>query len=395
MVSVKHPARGWAALVVAASLAGPSCRRSEASSTPLGVVHEVQERRPIVEAPPARRAPDTVVVTVDGEAIREADVVVGAAFHQGVDRAAVVQELIEERLLAHHAESFDVSVTERELDDALERIADQNQLTLQRLREAVADTAISWEAYRARIMSQLREAKLLRLLFFSLDPMRLDDGSGGGPLKRQLAEHRARLVGCLRARAEVVVADPTVQLPDNPYASEGSIAHLKFSESSGLPAAALEAAALAAAAGQSLCDAIPAAIAALERDLVELGYLEARASIRWPDAVSSAMVIDVALSPGPIHRVGAVKFDQSSLPKARRLRRAELGRRVRDHLRSGEVAKMKAIRAASQAVSELSAAAALEGTMLIDRQVEESIVRLDLTIRICERVNRWTGECKR
>ncbi|MEZ4451947.1 MAG: hypothetical protein R3B09_20965 [Nannocystaceae bacterium] len=284
-------------------------------------------------------------------------------------------------------------MSEEEIDRALAWLVTAHYASSEEaLREAAAGAGIPWEDFRAYHGGRIREEKLLRQP--ALDAMRLDDGSGG-PLDRQLRERRARLVGCLRARARVEVEDPDLRLPDNPYAAEGSIAALRIAEPSGLPAAELAALALAAAAGQPLCDAVPAVLTAIERRLLEAGYLEARASIPWPAAPAPSMTVDVGLSPGPLFRVGVVRFDASALPRAKRTLEPELRRRVRAHLRSGDLVQMAAINAAFDALRKLASSSGLEMSLQIHRVADptRANVRLDLTVLLCARVSRSRGEC--
>ncbi|MEZ4451948.1 MAG: hypothetical protein R3B09_20970 [Nannocystaceae bacterium] len=89
------------ALAVAAILLASSCRRLTHAPTPTEAAPSAPVPPLEVEAPAARRGSEAVVAIVDREAIREADVALGVAFHVGysIDRADAVLELVEARLL--------------------------------------------------------------------------------------------------------------------------------------------------------------------------------------------------------------------------------------------------------------------------------------------------------
>ncbi|HEX7670788.1 MAG TPA: SurA N-terminal domain-containing protein, partial [Polyangiaceae bacterium] len=75
----------------------------------------------------------------------------------------LVQRLIEEELEQKAANRANVTVTPREIDDALGRIATQNNVTVQRVIEEAVKSGLTEPAYRQELRRQLLEAKLLNL----------------------------------------------------------------------------------------------------------------------------------------------------------------------------------------------------------------------------------------
>jgi peptidyl-prolyl cis-trans isomerase SurA len=75
----------------------------------------------------------------------------------------LVQRLVEEELEQKAANRANISVTAREVDDALGRIAQQNQVTVDRVVEEATKSGMNEAAYRQEIRRQLLEAKLLNL----------------------------------------------------------------------------------------------------------------------------------------------------------------------------------------------------------------------------------------
>lgn len=77
--------------------------------------------------------------------------------------AQLVQRLVEEELEQKAANRANITVTAREIDDALGRIAQQNGVNVDRVIEEATKSGLSEQAYRQEIRRQLLEAKLLNL----------------------------------------------------------------------------------------------------------------------------------------------------------------------------------------------------------------------------------------
>lgn len=75
----------------------------------------------------------------------------------------LVQRLVEEELEQKAANRANVTVTAREIDDALGRIATQNNVTVARVVEEAVKSGLTEPAYRQELRRQLLEAKLLNL----------------------------------------------------------------------------------------------------------------------------------------------------------------------------------------------------------------------------------------
>lgn len=75
----------------------------------------------------------------------------------------LVGRLVDEELQQRAANRANLTVGPREIEDALERVASQNGVTVERLVEEAAQTGLSESSYRQELRRQLLEAKLLNL----------------------------------------------------------------------------------------------------------------------------------------------------------------------------------------------------------------------------------------
>ena len=244
-----------------------------------------------------------------------------------------------------------------------------------------ATSGAPWEEYRRDLIRREREAQVLALDLLTLVPLRLP-AWGGEEVEGLLKYRRKRHIGCLRAGAKIVVLDPAIALPPNPFVGDGTIAGLRFDDSATAIAAELEAAALAAAGKKPLCEAIPAAETAMERWMVEHGYLDGWAAIQWPDAPRPAMTLEVRTSPGMLHLVGEYEIDQSEVPEEERLAEDELRRRLAADATPGAIATMPAIEAAERTATALAAAAGLSAEFGLTRLPEGEGARVFLEVKL-------------
>lgn len=363
---------------------GPACRGAAPATTP----EPTQSPAPAAPAEahaPRKRGPQEVVVVVDGVELREADVerlvrVASTSPEPPPPRAALVLQLVERQLVAGEAARLRVEIGPDDVDRAMVNLAASLGLTVEQLRAAVAETtAMSWEEYREEVAAQLLEMKLIMMI----------PGTGtsewdGSPADadQRLATTRARMVGCLRARAEVAVKDESVALPDNPFAIAATLAALRFTGDPVLPAVELEAAAKAVASGQPLCDSLAAAEAAMTQLYVDRGYLEGRVHIPWPET-PGAMTLDVEAVPGPRYVVGELVFDQSAAPKGKRVNEKALRRKLAGLGKAGDVADRTRLQGMTELVREAFRTAGVGPvTMDVARVPEGEGVRLDLTFRV-------------
>ena len=75
----------------------------------------------------------------------------------------LLQRLIEEELEQKAANRANLSVTPREIDDALNRVAQQNNVTVDAVVQEAAASGLTEAAYRQELRRQLLEAKLMNL----------------------------------------------------------------------------------------------------------------------------------------------------------------------------------------------------------------------------------------
>lgn len=330
--------------------------------------------------------PEGVAAAVDGEPILEADVervsiILTTAFDsQPVDddaiRSEALLQLVERRLLRAKADQMDVKVSEDELGRAVDEMASSRGITHAQLQAEVERAGLTWEQYRDELVAELLQMKVLNILGVRFD----------SPDDAAVQEHRARVVGCLRARAEVQVRRPAA-LPDNPFALRAEIGAFQLVGEPALPEAELRAAATEAAKTRlRLCDAVTSAELAVQELYLERGYLEANVQIPWPAQLTPPVELQVQVAPGRPHRVGSIGIDQSALPRAQRLDEAALLERLAAYLPHGQLASMSALRAANEEIDAEARVAGLGPVQPdVKRHASKSGVRLDITYRLVPR----------
>lgn len=367
-------------LVLACLLVEAACRPEPVTRPPAPA--------PAADPAPAKaraRTPEDVVATVDGAEIREADVAalakaLGSA-EQPAPRTAVVLQLVERHLVAREAERSGVTVSAPELDGILQTIAAQNGLTHEQLQAAVRETTqYTWEQYRQEIAAQLLETKLVLAVLPRTTPAEWGvPGPADDP--DRVSATRARVVGCLRARARVEIQDPTVVLPDNPF-SEVTLGTVRLVGDPVLPAAELEAVVKITAAGRPLCEALDPAENAVTQIYLERGYLEARVTIPWPAAPQAGATVDVEVVPGPRHVIGELRFDQSAVVPSKRVKPKTLQRQAAAVTKEGDVATPAGLEVLGDAVRTAMLAAGLEGMETrVERVARGEDMRVDLVFR--------------
>lgn len=378
---MRRPAATARHLVLACLLVDAGCRPEPASTPP--------EPAPKVEPASPRqareRAPEDVVAIVDGAVIREADVARAARATSPdapVPRAALVLQLVERQLVVSEAERRGVTVDAAAVDGALQAIAAQYGLSQEQLRAAVEETTeLSWEEYQQELAVQLLETKLLLAAMPRTTP-----AEWGVPSpttnEARVSATRARMMGCLRARAEVDVKDPSVALPDNPFAAQASLGAVRFVGDPVLPAAELEAVAKLAVKGRPLCESLDTAELAMTQIYLERGYLEARVWIPWPAAPQAGMTVDVEAVAGPRHVIGELAFDQSAVVKSKRTNEKALRRTLAAVAKPGDVATPAKLQALGDAVRTALREAGIEDVEpRAARVAQGEDMRVDLVFR--------------
>lgn len=120
---------------------------------------------------------DRIVAIVDGDIITLSEVEAGLAQAlevsrdaesiSGAERDALLQEvldqLISERLIAQRLESADITISETDVERAIEDILRQNQLTEVQLQQALSARGMSMSEYRRDLKTQLRRLRLIEM----------------------------------------------------------------------------------------------------------------------------------------------------------------------------------------------------------------------------------------
>jgi peptidyl-prolyl cis-trans isomerase SurA len=76
-------------------------------------------------------------------------------------RATILDRLIERRLIRIMVRRAELEATDAEVDDTLERIAQENGIALDQLRASVEAQGLTYEAYRERIRGEIEQAKIV------------------------------------------------------------------------------------------------------------------------------------------------------------------------------------------------------------------------------------------
>jgi peptidyl-prolyl cis-trans isomerase SurA len=103
----------------------------------------------------------------------------------------LLQRLVDEELQQRAAATAHISVSAEEIDEAIERVAKQNQVPVEHLYEEAAKTGLSNADYRQEIRRQLLDAKLLNLRIQGR--LRISDDDMRGAYKRFGVEERRSL----------------------------------------------------------------------------------------------------------------------------------------------------------------------------------------------------------
>ncbi len=77
-------------------------------------------------------------------------------------RRRVLQQMIDEKLLAQEAERLEIKVSEQEIDSFIQRLKEQNHLSDEKFREFLAAQGLSYEDYRKQVAEQIKRIKLIQ-----------------------------------------------------------------------------------------------------------------------------------------------------------------------------------------------------------------------------------------
>ncbi|HVU00828.1 MAG TPA: peptidylprolyl isomerase [Polyangiaceae bacterium] len=105
--------------------------------------------------------------------------------------AQLVQRLVDEELEQKAANRANITITAREIDDALGRIATQNGVTVARVVEEAEKSGLTEASYRQELRRQLLEAKLLNLRIQGR--LRVTDDDVRAAYQRLVMEERKQL----------------------------------------------------------------------------------------------------------------------------------------------------------------------------------------------------------
>ncbi len=103
----------------------------------------------------------------------------------------LVQRLVEEQLEQKAANRSNITVTPREIDDALTRIAQQNGVTVQRIMDEAMSSGLTEQSYRQELRRQLLETKMLNLRIQGR--LRVTDDDVRGAYQRLVVDERKQL----------------------------------------------------------------------------------------------------------------------------------------------------------------------------------------------------------
>ncbi len=103
----------------------------------------------------------------------------------------LVERLVEEQLEQKAAAHANITVTAHEVDEALDRIASQNNVPLQRVMDEATKSGLTEQSYRQEIRRQLLEAKLMNLRIQGR--LRVTDEDVHAAYQRLVADERKTL----------------------------------------------------------------------------------------------------------------------------------------------------------------------------------------------------------
>lgn len=111
---------------------------------------------------------------------------------EDVLRKQVLQHLIDTDLQLQLAKNNDITVDATELDATVEKIAEDNKLSLTQLREAIRQQGMSWENYRDNLQKEIIISRLQQRIVghqIQVTPQQVDDY-----IKTELANDRSKML---------------------------------------------------------------------------------------------------------------------------------------------------------------------------------------------------------
>lgn len=142
---------------------------------------------------------DRIVATIDARTITRSELDARAE-RSKTSREAALDELIAEHLIAKDALARSITVSDEEVDRAVQMVIEQNKLSREEFLRALELQHYTLDAYRTAIGLQLLELRWLSLRTASMDKP-TDDAARAS----FLADQRKRLVAELKAKAALEV----------------------------------------------------------------------------------------------------------------------------------------------------------------------------------------------
>src|SRR5690606_35192057 len=153
MSGLRHPARVLSLAIVLGAWAPASA---------LAAGQSTHKPAPAQAAPATEQFVDGIAAIVDKEVITLAEVDARAVQvrrqmeqqripvpEAPVLRRQVLQQMINATLQNHEAARVGIRVSDAQVDQAVQTIAQRNRITVEQLRHEIANSGMSWDAYRA------------------------------------------------------------------------------------------------------------------------------------------------------------------------------------------------------------------------------------------------------
>jgi peptidyl-prolyl cis-trans isomerase SurA len=104
-------------------------------------------------------------------------------------RQKILKQLIDQKLTDQELERLNISVGDKEIENAIERLKESKFITDEQLREALAKEGLTYEQYRGQTKKQIQRAKLVNLEVRSKIVITEED------IKAYYDSHKAEFVG--------------------------------------------------------------------------------------------------------------------------------------------------------------------------------------------------------
>lgn len=161
MSGLRHPARVLSLAIVLGAWAPASA---------LAAGQSTHKPAPAQAAPATEQFVDGIAAIVDKEVITLAEVDARAVQvrrqmeqqripvpEAPVLRRQVLQQMINATLQNHEAARVGIRVSDAQVDQAVQTIAQRNRITVEQLRHEIANSGMSWDAYRADLRTQIQD----------------------------------------------------------------------------------------------------------------------------------------------------------------------------------------------------------------------------------------------